>query len=90
MIDFQGYNKDKRVFYRSNVFWEEAFEILETKKRLEVDKIDIQIYTDSSINLMMPVTDVEDLRSIRDAQNWINFTMGELIKHGNGKEDSIL
>jgi len=35
--------------------------------------------------LHMWKTDVEDLRSLTDAQNWINFTMGELIKKGNEK-----
>lgn len=85
MISIQGYFKGKRMFYRSSLYWEDAFELLEIKKHLEIDKIDVQVFTEASENLMMPVTEVEDLRSLKDAQNWINFTMGELIKKGDGK-----
>lgn len=80
MIETQGYLKGKKVFYRSNLQWEDAFEYLEIRKDKEVDKVDVQIYTDGFKGDEMPVDDVEDLKSIKDAQNWINFTMGELIK----------
>ena len=80
MISIQGYFKGKRKFYRSSLYWEDAFELLETKKHLDIDKIDVQVFTEASEDLMMPVTGVEDLKSIREAQNWINFTMGELVK----------
>ena len=85
MIEMQLYNKGKEVSHRSNMAWEEAFELLETKKHLEVDSIDIQIYTDGFKGNEMPVADVENLKTIDEAQRWINHTMGELIKKGNEK-----
>ena len=88
ILEFQIYNKGKQISKRSNLYWSDAFELLEVKKHLEVDSIDIQIYTDGFKGNEMPLTDVEGLKTIEEAQKWITFTMGELIKKGNEKEKS--
>jgi len=87
ILEFQIYNKGKQISKRSNLYWSDAFELLEVKKHLEVDSIDIQIYTDGFKGDEMPI-DETTVKTIPEAQNWINFTMGELIKKGNEKEKS--
>jgi len=81
MISIQGYFKGKRMFYRSSLYWEDAFELLEMKRHLQIDKIDVQVFTEASENIQMPVNDIEDLKSIDEAQKWINHVMGKLIKN---------
>jgi len=93
MIDFICYNKGKQVLKRSNLWQEDAFELLEINKNIDVDKIDIEVYSTGFSSRTgnkehMPIAYIEDVTSIRDAQNWINYTMGELIKKGNEKEKS--
>lgn len=91
MIEFICYKNGKQVLKRSNQQWENAFELLEVNKNLEVDKIDIEIYdigfsSSTGKKEHMPAAYIEDVKSIKEAQNWINKTMGELIKKGNDKE----
>ena len=77
MLDLQGYNKGKRVFYRSKLWFADAFDYLENKN-IEVDKVDVQYYTDDGLNAM-PMDDCE-VTSIKDAQIWINYVMGKTIR----------
>lgn len=71
MIEFQGYKNNKQVFKRSNMFWSDAFELLETKKDIDIDKIDVQLYTDDNKNRVMPVDDAS-VKTVEEAQHWIN------------------
>lgn len=80
MLDLQLYNKGKRIFYRSNLLWEDAFEYLEVKKGIEVDKIDVQFFTDDGKNAI-PLEDIEDLKTIVEAQRWINMVNGKVLTH---------
>ena len=79
MVEFQAYLKGKNVFHRSNMTWEESFELLETKKGKEVDQIDIQLYTDDGKTRVMPVDDIT-VKTIVEAQRWINYVHGKIIK----------
>ena len=79
MFDLQGYKDGKRIFYQSNLLWEKAFEYLEVKKDINVDSVDVQLFTDDGKN-GMPLDDIE-ATSIKEAQNWINYVMGKIIKH---------
>ena len=79
MVEFQLYNKGKEVSHRSNMTWAESFELLEVKKKLEVDQIDIQLYTDDFKGSEMPVDDIT-VKTIVEAQRWINYVHGKIIK----------
>ena len=78
MIDFQAYKDGKNAFHRSGLWFSDAFELLETKKDIPIDTIDVQFYTDDGNNAM-PLDGVEDLQSVKEAQRWINQVFTKVI-----------
>jgi hypothetical protein len=88
MLDLQAYRDGKKVFYRSGLWFSDAFEYLEVKRNIQVDSIDVQFYTDDGKNAM-PLDGVEDLQSVQEAQRWINqvFTKTILKKYDGVRYD---
>lgn len=76
MIDIQIYKDEKKLFYRQNLDWNEVHGWLYEKeeKGQEINMIDIQLFSDAD----MPITDIQNLTTFKEAHDWINETYQHL------------